>query len=171
MWFYFLSHLIECAVRVFSIYLGQEWTLSPLDVLLPELWKHNLSFLSPCSFHVLSPCLCFMHCLLYFSHTNDLSVLSIIFLFTCSTVLNMLLPLLSFTHLCVFLSLPSFLISYTSLFWISLFLHHPLVWSDLCAISLILTWVTFSPHSVSKIPRVTLFSVTFQDTLHFVCSR
>ena len=41
MWFYFLSHLIECAV-MFSVSLGQEWTLSPLDLLLPELWKQSL---------------------------------------------------------------------------------------------------------------------------------
>jgi hypothetical protein len=68
-------------------------------------------FLSPCSFLVLqSPYFCFMHCL-YFSHTNDLSVLSIIFLFTCSTILNMPLTLLSSTHLhvSVFPFIPDFI--------------------------------------------------------------
>jgi hypothetical protein len=39
-----------------------------------------------------------MHCP-YFSHTTDLSVLSIIFLFTHSAILNMPLALLSSTHL------------------------------------------------------------------------
>lgn len=158
MWFYFLLHLIECAVKMFSVDFGQVCTTTngPTSSRIVK----TISPFFPHAVSLFSPLVC-ASCIVFFTF-HVLMICSVHNFLTSSTVLFVI-----YTSLC--LSLPSFLISFTSLFWISLFLHHSLVWSDLCVLNS--CWVTFSPHSYVKNFLCCFFPVTFQGTLHFVCSR
>jgi len=124
----------KCCYTCSLLIWGKIWLITFGPTSSRTVTIHNLTFLHlsffPHAVAMFSPLLC-ASCILYFSRTNDLSLLSIIFLFTCSIILNMPLVLLSSTclHVCLFPFLHSWFSFY--LFRIPLFLHHPLVWSYL----------------------------------------